>query len=82
MAKIEKIWKLGETVEGVEVRPAQVDVRGVIDNAGQYAVAVKVINDAGEPLTLVLPLEYSGTFARQIQDAGDELLAGMTAKRS
>jgi hypothetical protein len=60
MAKIEKIWRLGEKVEGVMLRPDQVDARGVIDEAGKYAIAIKVISDAGEPLTIMLPLEFSG----------------------
>jgi hypothetical protein len=50
--------------------------------AGKYAIAIKVISDVGEPLTIMLPLEFSGAFVRLIQDAHDELQALMTAPRS
>jgi CO dehydrogenase/acetyl-CoA synthase gamma subunit (corrinoid Fe-S protein) len=82
MAKVEKIWNLGEKIEGVVLRPDQVDVRGVFNDAGQYALAIKVISDAGEALTIMLPLEYVGMFTKLIDDAHDELQAAMTAQRS
>jgi hypothetical protein len=82
MAKVEKIWNLGEKIEGVVLRPDQVDVRGVFNDAGQYALAINVISDAGEALTIMLPLEYVGMFTKLIDDAHDELQAAMTAKRS
>jgi hypothetical protein len=82
MAKVEKIWNLGEKIEGVVLRPEQIDVRGVFNDAGQYALAIKVISDAGEALTIMLPLEYLGLFTKLIDDAHDELQAAMTASRS
>jgi len=82
MAKVDKIWNLGEKIEGVVLRPDQVDVRGVFNDAGQYALAIKVISDAGEALTIMLPLEYVGMFTKLIDDAHDELQAAMTAPRS
>jgi hypothetical protein len=39
MTKTEKIWNLGEKIEGVVLRPDQVDVRGVFNDAGQYALS-------------------------------------------
>jgi hypothetical protein len=44
------------------LRPNQVEARGVIDEAGKYVIAIKVISDAREPLTIMLPMEFSGAF--------------------
>ena len=82
MAKVEKIWKLGEMTEGFLMRPDQVEVKGVIYDPGQYAVALEFKSENGEPLRILLPLEFSGTFIRLLQDAKDELEAAKTAPRS
>jgi hypothetical protein len=82
MKKVEKIWKLGEKVEGFLLRPDEVGVRGVICGEGQYAVALEFMSGGGEPLTIMLPMEFLGTFIRLIEDAHDELEAAKTAQRS
>jgi len=54
-------------------RPGQVDARGVIDEAGKYVIAIKVISDAGEPLAIMLPLEFSGAFEERAVSAYTKL---------
>ena len=80
-----RIPSLGEKIEGILLRPELVQVLGVIDPAtAGYAVAIKLMpapDETKEPAVIMVPLENVPTLIRLIQDASDELLAGMTQTR-
>lgn len=80
-----RIPSLGEKIEGTMLRPELVQVLGVIDRAtAGYAVAIKLMpapGDTKEPAVIMVPLENVPAFIRLIQDASDELQAGMTQAR-
>ena len=80
-----RILSLGEKIEGTMLHPELVHVMGVIDCAtAGYAVAIKFMPPAGEaiePTVIMVPLENVPAFIRLIQDASDELQAGMTQAR-
>lgn len=77
-----KIESLGEKVEGIMLQPQQVCVMGLVDETAGYAVGIRVISDAGEALTIMLPLEFVGTFIRLLEAQRDELQAGLAQPRT
>ena len=80
-----RVPSLGEKIEGILLRPEQVQVLGVIDPAtAGYAVAIRLMpapGEAKEPAVIMVPLENVPALIRLIQDASDELQAGMTQAR-
>ena len=82
MAKVEKIVNLGEKVEGIMLRPQQVSVMGLVDQTAGYAVGIRVISDAGEALTIMMPVEFMPMFIRLQQEKTDEMQAMLAAPRT
>jgi len=80
-----RIPSLGEKIKGILLRPELVQVLGVIDPASAgYAVAIRLMpapGDEKEPAVIMVPLENVPALMRLIQDASDELHAGMTQAR-
>ena len=82
MVKVDKSYILGEKVEGIMLLPQQVGVMGLIDGRSGYAVGIRVISDAGEALTIMLPVEFVSTFIRLLETQRDELQAGIGQPRN
>jgi hypothetical protein len=81
MAKIERMGNYGDQMHGVIVQPHQVSVVGVVDAAGRFLIAVRVLNDAGDTLTIALPLDFEPTFRRMLKEQAAEMRDIETAPR-
>jgi len=82
MVKIERMGNLGEKIDGVIVQPHQVSVVGAIDAAAGYMIGIRVVSDAGEPLTILVPLQFEPAFTRMLKEQAAEMRDIETAPRS
>ena len=82
MAKIEHKGNYGDQMHGVIVQPHQVSVVGAIDASAGYMIGIRVVSDAGEPLTILVPLQFEPIFTRMLKEQAAEMRDIKTAPRS